>query len=203
MIGSSLSIVRRVARLMLLTMLFGGFFTFSRALVSTTIGSAERPDSPAITAFVETYSAQLADYKDSITRVFGFSDQNQRVRVTRVIDGDTFEARAGRDLLRVRIIGVDTPELSSNQCFASQAHAYTKRRLERSLVTLQFGDDRTDKYGRTLAYVDLDGHDFGRSLLSRGYARTLEIAPNTDRASRYRASKLAAKRASRGFWGAC
>ena len=45
---------------------------------------------------------------------------------------------------------------------------------------LQLEDDveRHDIYGRRLAYVYLDGHNYERELLRKGYARLLVIEPN-------------------------
>ena len=57
---------------------------------------------------------------------------------------------------------------------------------------------------RTLAYVSRpDGFDLEVELLRGGYARTLTIAPNDDRAPRYAALERAARRAGAGLWGAC
>jgi micrococcal nuclease len=140
--------------------------------------------------------------------------------VTRVVDGDTIEARIGGDVEDVRLIGVDTPETvkpgAPVECFGQQASRLTHGALEGRRVRLVFGAERRDVYGRLLAYVYLPLPTFGlpqqqqsrkrlfnAALVRRGLARTLTIPPNDRYASRLRRLELAAARAGRGLWGAC
>ena len=75
---------------------------------------------------------------------------------TRVVDGDTIILSNGE---RVRLIGVDTPETKHPnkpvQYFGKEASAFTKRMVEGKEVTLEYGQQQRDKYGRLLAYVYL------------------------------------------------
>ncbi len=127
--------------------------------------------------------------------------------VTRVVDGDTFEAQIGDAVEDVRLIGVDTPETvkpdTPVQCFGERASHFAKRRLSGQRVRLVFGVERRDIYGRLLAYVHLGGRFFNPILLRRGLARTLTISPNDRYAARFRRIELAAARAGRGLWGVC
>lgn len=88
-----------------------------------------------------------------------------------VYDGDTI--RIGSE--RIRIIGLDTPEIGSGaRCAAEQrgavaARAELERMLFRARVTIR--RDGTDRYGRTLAYVYADGENVARALISAGLAR--------------------------------
>lgn len=127
--------------------------------------------------------------------------------VTRVVDGDTVEARIGDEVEDVRLIGVDTPETVKPgepvQCFGPQASAFTHRRLEGERVRLVFGVERRDVYGRLLAYLYQREHLFNAALIRRGLARTLTIPPNDRYAARFERLALAAGRAGRGLWGAC
>jgi micrococcal nuclease len=129
--------------------------------------------------------------------------------VTRVVDGDTVEARIGGEVEDVRLIGVDTPETvkpgTPVQCFGPRASHFTKQQLEGRRVRLAFGVERRDVYGRLLAYVYLPqrGRFFNPLLVRRGLARTLTIPPNDRFAGRFRRLELGAARARRGLWGAC
>lgn len=127
--------------------------------------------------------------------------------VTRVVDGDTIEARVGGEVEDVRLIGVDTPETVKPgepvQCFGPRASDFTHRRLEGRRVRLVFGVERRDVYGRLLAYAYLDGGLFNSALLRRGLARSLTIPPNDRFAGLFERLELAAARAGRGLWGAC
>ncbi len=134
-------------------------------------------------------------------------DASERVKVTRVIDGDTFEASFDGDSRRVRILQIDTPEsVKSNtpvECYAKKASSFTKKKLTGKRVTLIYSREREDKYGRVLAYVELNDVDFGARLLRNGYARTLTIKPNSDRTEKYEDLEADARRKQRGLWGAC
>lgn len=127
--------------------------------------------------------------------------------VTRVVDGDTIEARIGGRVEDVRYIGVDTPETvkpdTPVQCFGPRASAFNHRLVERRRVRLVFGVERRDVYGRLLAYVHLDGRFVNASLVRRGLARSLTIPPNNRFAALFQRLELAAARAGRGLWGAC
>src|SRR5262249_38745737 len=93
--------------------------------------------------------------------------------VARIVDGDTIVVRlaTGRTE-RVRLIGIDTPELP-NDCYARAARRAAATLASGRRVTLH-GDstqDLRDRYERLLAYVDLaGGTDLGRLLLARGDA---------------------------------
>jgi micrococcal nuclease len=133
-------------------------------------------------------------------------------RVTRVVDGDTVKVSLarGRGTRTVRYIGVDTPESVKPgepvQCYAKQASSFNQRLVEGRRVRLQVGRERTDRYGRLLAYVYVrggGGRFVNAELLRRGYARTLAIPPNTDRAGRFALLERRARRDGRGLWSAC
>lgn len=73
-------------------------------------------------------------------------------RVVRVVDGDTYDVLAGGVRYRVRLLGVDAPEL--DQPFGHQAADSVARLLEpQRLVWLTSRGE--DLYGRTLATVRL------------------------------------------------
>ena len=131
-------------------------------------------------------------------------------RVSYVIDGDTIvvQPRSGSEV-RVRLIGIDTPEIAHfgkpGQCFGIRASSITRRLALGREVLLRIGRERHDRYGRLLAYVHVVGgpDDLERTLMARGAARTLAIAPNVDRAALYARLEDAARAGHRGLWGAC
>lgn len=127
--------------------------------------------------------------------------------ITRVVDGDTVEARIGDEVEDVRLIGIDTPETvkpeAPVECFGPQASSYTHRLLEGQRVRLVFGVERRDIYDRLLAYAYIDHRFVNAELVRRGLARTLEIPPNTLHSALFRRLELKAARGGRGLWGAC
>jgi micrococcal nuclease len=131
-------------------------------------------------------------------------------RVVRVVDGDTVQVRTGRRTRTVRYIGVDTPESVKPgepvQCYAKAASAFNRRLVTGRRVRLVLGRERFDRYGRLLAYVFLTDRRrtfVNAVLIERGFARTLEIPPNTQRAALFRRLERRARRARLGLWSSC
>jgi len=88
------------------------------------------------------------------------------VTVINVIDGDTVDLSTGE---RVRIIGIDTPEVGD--CGADVAAArLTELVLNQPVVVTGGARDDVDRYGRILRYVDTSAGDAGRYLIGEGYA---------------------------------
>jgi endonuclease YncB( thermonuclease family) len=87
--------------------------------------------------------------------------------VLRWLDGDTVETDRGR----VRLVGVDTPEVTDECSRADKATANAERLAPRgAVVTLRDPSSvqDTDKYGRLLRYVEVNGHDVGYSQIREG-----------------------------------
>jgi micrococcal nuclease len=129
-------------------------------------------------------------------------------RVTRVVDGDTIEARLpGGQVEDVRYIGVDTPETvkpgTPVQCYGEAASAFNHHLVTGRRVRLRVGAEPRDVYGRLLAYVYLGPRFVNAELVRRGLARTLAIPPNTRFAPRLARIEHRAARRGRGLWGAC
>jgi micrococcal nuclease len=103
------------------------------------------------------------------------------VLVVSVVDGDTFDiSPAVRGMDRVRMIGVDTPEVyGGTEPCGPEASKFTTRHLEGRRVTLGVGEDPKDPYGRLLAWVWLDGQMFNKMLVSAGLAEAVSYSPNT------------------------
>ena len=85
--------------------------------------------------------------------------------VTNVVDGDTVDLDNGE---RVRLVGIDTPELGD--CGADIAAATVTDMVLGKAITLAASDEDRDNYGRLLRYVDVDGVDVGGTLLMLGQA---------------------------------
>lgn len=123
--------------------------------------------------------------------------------VRRVVDGDTL-LLDNRE--RVRLIGVDTPETVRPdhpvERFGPEASAFTKRLAERQRVRLILGQERQDKYGRTLAFVYLaDGRLLNEEIIRQGYGHAYIRHPfDTAMMDRFRAAEREARAARRGLW---
>ena len=132
---------------------------------------------------------------------------DQEYRVVQVLDGDTVVVQRDGGPETIRLLGVDTPETHHPrkpvQCYGPEASAYTASRLFGQVVRLEDDVERHDIYGRRLAYVYLDGENFERELLQKGYARLLVIEPNHAHARAMLDDELNARARRVGLWGAC
>ncbi len=130
-----------------------------------------------------------------------------RARVTRVVDGDTFEAAVRGDILDVRLIGIDAPETvhptEAVECFGPEASDFTERRLERARVVLEFDVERIDPFGRTLAYVWIGRRLFNEDIVRMGYATLSTFPPNVAHVERLVEAERKARRDGLGLWDAC
>jgi endonuclease YncB( thermonuclease family) len=139
-----------------------------------------------------------------------------KARVVRVIDGDTLKVKlATGQTVTVRLIGIDTPETvkpgTAVECGGRDATARMKKLALRNGVgrsvtlTSDPTQDAVDRYGRVLAYVDGDGADFGRSLVSSGWAKTYVYGQGFRRVGAYRRAQASARKArpGRGVWRTC
>jgi micrococcal nuclease len=123
-------------------------------------------------------------------------------KVTRVIDGDTIELETGE---KIRYLLVDTPEISGGvECFGENAKQFNTDRVLNKTVTISYDEQCTDNFGRSLAYVTVDGEEINTLLVRNGYACVLFIPPNgQSRVDEFNALQLDAKNARRGLWSAC
>jgi micrococcal nuclease len=122
-------------------------------------------------------------------------------QVVRVVDGDTLVLDGNE---RVRLIGVDTPETvhpsKPVEHFGREASAFTKRMAEGRRVRLEFDRERTDRYGRTLAYVYLeDGTLLNAEIIRQGYGHAYTRFPFRY-LDEFRALEREAREAQRGLW---
>ena len=135
----------------------------------------------------------------------------ERVRVYRVVDGDTLYVTpdGGGTTRKVRLIGVDTPEIAHDdpaECWGDEAWSYTERALEGRLAWLTYDAECTDRYDRVLAYLhrgaDADGF-YNRRLVRDGQATAFPVRPNTAFQTAFESDERAARDADRGLWGRC
>lgn len=89
--------------------------------------------------------------------------------VVHVVDGDTIwlrPAQPGRKILKIRIEGIDAPEIC--QAGGAAARAALNYRLAGQRVTV--AAHARDDYGRAVATVRWQGEDIGRWMVAMGHA---------------------------------
>jgi len=132
-------------------------------------------------------------------------------RVVRVTDGDTVEMDSG---VTVRYIGIDTPETSrkvsgqwvpAEDPFGQEAKSANEELVMGKKVRLEYDLEKKDKYGRTLAYIFVEGE--GRreifvqaELLRKGLAYLYTFPPNVKYVDVLMQAQAAAKQERAGMW---
>ena len=119
-----------------------------------------------------------------------------KATILNVVDGDTVIVVASKDELKVRMIGINTPEsvhsdISKNTPEGIIASNYTKNALKEGMtIYLEYDVNDTDQYGRTLAYIwlsnnvdtssfeDFCKYNYGAILLQNTYCEAKYYAPN-------------------------
>jgi len=129
---------------------------------------------------------------------------SETARVSHVHDGDTLRLTDGR---KIRLIGIDTPELARQQRpaqpYAREARAALVKFLQQSdnRIGLSYGRERHDRYQRTLAHLYLpDGRSLQALLLTNGYATAFTTPPNDSQSPCYRQAEAVAREQQRGIW---
>lgn len=130
--------------------------------------------------------------------------------VLKIVDGDTVDIVDDvRGRLRVRLLGIDTPETKKPNftvgCWGPEASAFAKDTLvgQRVALIADPTQDKTDRYGRTLAYLDkADGWDYSVEAARVGAAHSYVYRDHpVARAMEIGAAEQEAKTAGRGLWG--
>lgn len=129
-----------------------------------------------------------------------------------VVDGDTIYADVGGVSIKIRLIGIDTPESvhadeSRNNEFGNMASEYTKSIIsEGQVIYLEYDEEPEDKYGRTLAYVWLSNNTenienmLNYKLLADGYAVDKKIPPNRKYADVFAQTRITSEQNKTGLW---
>ncbi len=131
-----------------------------------------------------------------------------------VLDGDTFDLRdKAKQNHRVRLLGIDAPELATDDAKAQCGAATAKKALAKLLpagtsVTVSFDPraDNHDRFGRDLGYVrTAKTGDVALSLLQRGIVASWSPASSRppSRKATYDAAEAKARNAKKGLWAAC
>ncbi|MEW8957829.1 MAG: thermonuclease family protein [Moorella sp. (in: firmicutes)] len=184
--------------------------------VSTSQVAQTETNSPQEAKSSETPSGQQSNGSTFVTK----QEDNSSIpliktTVTKVIDGDTFEASINGRQEKIRLIGVDTPETvhptQSEEPYGKEASNYTKSKLEGKEIWLEKDVQERDNYGRLLAYAwftppskveDKEIRDkmFNAILLLEGYAQVATYPPNVKYVDYFTKYQAEAREGNKGLW---
>lgn len=120
-------------------------------------------------------------------------------RVLSVHDGDTLTVSIDGRKEKVRLIGIDAPELAQEP-WGSQAQAALSNLVKDRIVRLETDIAERDQYGRLLAYVFVDETFVNLELVRQGQAVLYTVPPNVTHVQAYRVAQEEAREAGRGVW---
>lgn len=114
--------------------------------------------------------------------------------VVKVSDGDTIWVETEKQATKIRLYGIDAPE--SNQPYGAEATAFLADFALGKTVTVVELD--TDKYGRSVAIVILDGVSLQEIMLDCGYAWV--YTNYCKQCNNWKALEQDARENKRGLW---
>ena len=130
--------------------------------------------------------------------------QNKKLyQILEVVDGDTVKIS---EIGTLRLIGIDTPETKDPrkvvQCFGKEASENAKKLLSGQKVWLEYDESKskTDKYGRTLAYIFReDGYFYNLETVKNGFAHSYREYPHP-KLDEFNLAEKQAREGKIGFW---
>jgi len=169
------------------------------AVVVVVVGSSKLSPAPQSSDFGQKLVADVQQGGDLAS--------NSLFKVVKVIDGDTVDVDISGKVTRLRLIGMDTPEVVDPrkpvQCFGREASAKAKELLSGQLVGLESDPSQgeLDKYGRTLRYVYLaDGRSFNKLMIEEGYAHEYTYDTPYKYRAEYKEAQKTAEATKQGLW---
>ncbi len=111
----------------------------------------------------------------------------------RVSDGDTININVNGETKKVRLLGIDAPELK--QSFGAESQEYLSGLILNKRITVK--GNAEDKYGRLLGTVYLNGENINLTMIRQGMAWDFK---QYNAGREYTAAEEEAVAARRGLW---
>ncbi|GAB4218690.1 MAG: hypothetical protein Fur009_0830 [Candidatus Microgenomates bacterium] len=147
------------------------------------------------------------ELKDIISPTIKLNQDENFYQVVNVVDGDTLDVEINGQIKRIRVIGINTPELKDPrkpvECFAQEASQKAKELLLGKKIRLETDSTQADfdKYGRLLRYVKVDnGQDFGLLMIKEGYAFEYTYNIPYKKQVDYKLAQEQARENKKGLW---
>lgn len=121
--------------------------------------------------------------------------------VTRVVDGDTIRCRIRGAEERVRLTGIDAPELAQEPHGPMSSAALGRMASVGDTVVLEVDVQDRDRHGRRLAYVWRDSVMLNLEMVRQGWALPYTVPPNVRYEDRFRSAQRQAREGEMGLWG--
>lgn len=135
----------------------------------------------------------------------GTNRPQNEVSLVRCIDGDTAQFSLGNEEIKVRFLAIDAPEVAKGNTpaeeYGEEAKVYACDALTAAQeIKLEYEDAKEDKYGRTLAWVWVDGVLLQESLVRQGLAEVKYLYDDYKYTNVVQIGERDAKNEGRGIW---
>lgn len=133
--------------------------------------------------------------------------QNNIYVVTEVIDGDTIDVTNDGKTLRVRLIGIDSPEIRDAskpvECFGKEASDFLNSLILSKEITMEADPTQSDKdkYDRLLRYIFIaNGENINQTMVANGYAFEYTYKMPYKYQAAFKAAQAEARKEGKGLW---
>lgn len=162
--------------------------------------------------FIYVYTTPLHltnNYLDQVSIDFEYENKDfttdgvGKVTLVRSVDGDTahFYDLSG-DYIKVRFLGVDTPESTyEKEPWGKAASSFTSKILTNAKEIVLYGEEqKTDAYGRHLAFVFADGVLVNLYLVQEAYSNST-LSSKSRYFEIFTKASIEVSKTGRRFWG--
>ncbi len=107
--------------------------------------------------------------------------------VPSVTDGDTLVVKMDKKIEKIRILGIDTPEIQDPKTGVAQCYAREAKNILKGIamkknidVTSDPLSKNRDIYGRYLRHVNINGISIAEHLVKNGFAKVYTRSPTSN-----------------------
>lgn len=116
-----------------------------------------------------------------------------------VYDGDTITVKADSKKEKIRLLGIDTPEMGQKP-WGTKARDFTRGLVLNKDVRVETDAQPRDRYGRLLGYVYVGDTFVNEAIVREGHGVLLTYPPNVAHVENFRAAQTSAREAGKGIW---
>lgn len=179
------------------------FFSISCLVLTLVVVSNFNQSAGASQLTDEEGNSNATEYSKSATTKL----HKEPATLIKAIDGDTVKLMYKGKPMTFRLLLIDTPETKHPkkgvEKYGPEASAFTKNMVENAKkIEVEFDKgQKTDKYGRGLAYIYADGKMVNQTLVRQGLAKVAYVyKPNNTHEQLLRKSEAQAKKEHLNIW---
>ncbi|GJF43694.1 thermonuclease family protein [Staphylococcus argenteus] len=179
------------------------FFSISCLVLTLVVVSNFNQSAGASQLTDEEGNSNATEYSKSTTTKL----HKEPATLIKAIDGDTVKLMYKGKPMTFRLLLIDTPETKHPkkgvEKYGPEASAFTKNMVENAKkIEVEFDKgQKTDKYGRGLAYIYADGKMVNQALVRQGLAKVAYVyKPNNTHEQLLRKSEAQAKKEHLNIW---